>query len=96
MNKSNEWYLYMLLCDQKTFYVGIASDPKLRLQQHRDKKNIATKEFSELKIVYCEKYLNKFDVAKREKQTKGWSHTKKQMLIDGKFGINVCTEFVEV
>ena len=86
----------MLLCDQKTFYIGITSDPKLRLLQHRSKESLATKEFSDLEIVYCEKYLNKYEAAKREKQLKGWSHAKKQMLIDGKLGINVCTEFVGV
>jgi hypothetical protein len=32
----------------------------------------------------------------REKQLKGWSHAKKQLLIDGKLGINLCTELVEV
>ena len=96
MNKSNEWYVYMLLCDQKTFYVGITPNPKNRIARHRNKKNIATKEFSDIKIVYCEKYSNKHDAAKRERQIKGWNKTKKQMLVDGKLGVNICTEFVEV
>ena len=96
MKTGNFWYLYMLLCDQKTFYVGMTSDPRARIKQHRNKQNISTKEFSDLKLVYCERYPNKFDTAKREKQIKGWSHVKKQMLVDEKLGINICAEFVEV
>lgn len=93
MNK--DWYVYLLLCDQKTFYVGITSDVKERLQGHISKQSFFTKKFSEIKLVYCEKFNDKFEAAKREKQLKGWSHTKKQMLIDGKLGYDRCTEIVE-
>ncbi len=90
------WYVYLLLCDQKTFYVGITPNIPERLEQHRGKLSIHTKRFSDLKLVYCEKYRNKYDAARREKQFKGWSHAKKQKLIAGELGINTCTEFVEV
>ena len=90
------WYVYLLLCDQKTFYTGIAQDVSRRILEHRSKKSIATKEFSDIQLVYCEKYDSKFKAAKREKQLKGWSKAKKQLLIDGKLGINTCTEFAEV
>lgn len=86
----------MLFCDQKTFYTGISDNLLNRYNQHKNKQNISTKKFSELKLVYSEKYRNKFEAAKREKQIKGWNHAKKQMLIDGKLGINVCTEFAEM
>ena len=43
----------------------------------------------------AEKYENKYEAAKRERQLKGWSHAKKQMLVDGRLGLNVCTEIVE-
>lgn len=46
-------------------------------------------------FVYCEKHVNKYHASKREKQIKGWSKAKKQMLIDGKLGMNTCTEFAE-
>ena len=90
--KSNNWYVYLLLCDQKTFYVGITDNIKERFIKHRNKESFFTKKFSDLRLVYCEKYQNKFEAAKREKQLKGWSHAKKQMLVDGKLGINTCTE----
>ncbi|OGD83573.1 hypothetical protein A2165_03985 [Candidatus Curtissbacteria bacterium RBG_13_40_7] len=90
------WYVYLLLCDQKTFYSGITPDIVNRYQQHKNKTSFFTKKFSDLKLVYSEHYPNKHDAAKREKQIKGWSLAKKKLLVDGKLGINTCTEFVEV
>lgn len=86
----------MLLCDKKTFYVGITNDVRSRILQHKNKQTISTKKFLILQIVYLEKYDDKFQAAKREKQLKGWSHAKKQKLIDGKLGINACNELVGV
>jgi len=96
MDNAKPWFVYILFCSQKTFYVGISDDVRSRFLQHKNKQNISTKKFSVIQLVYLEKYENKHEAAKREKQLKGWSHTKKQMLVDGKLGINTCTEFVEV
>ncbi len=89
------WFVYLLLCDLKTFYVGITTDIVKRIIEHKKKESIFTKKFSDIRLVYCEKYSREHEAAMREKQLKGWSHTKKQMLIDGKLGINVCTEIAE-
>ena len=93
MNKT--WFIYLVLCDQKTFYVGITTDLKNRLYLHKTKQSFFTKKFSQIKIVYCEKYTTEKDAVSREKQLKGWSRAKKQMLIDRKLGYNRCTELVE-
>lgn len=78
------------------FYVGITNSILNRLFEHINKKSFFTKKFSDLKFVYAEKYLNKYQAAKREEQLKGWSNAKKQLLVKGKLGYNTCTEFVEV
>ena len=78
----------MLLCDQKTFYIGITFDVNKRIIEHRSKDSFFTKKFSEIQVVYIEKYKSKYEAAKREKQLKGWGRKKKQMLIDGNLGIN--------
>ena len=82
------WYLYLLLCDQKTFYTGITDHVLKRLMQHKNKESFFTKKFSDFKLVYCEEYKNKYEAAKRKAQIKGWSRAKKQMLVDGTLGIN--------
>ena len=80
----------------ETFYVGITNDPAGRLGEHGNGKLFFTKKFSDINFVYCENYPDKHSAALREKQIKGWSRAKKQMLINGKLGYNVCTELVEV
>lgn len=85
----------MLLCDEKMFYVGITDDIRGRFSDHENKLSFFTKHFSHHKLVYAEKYRTKHEAAKREQQLKGWSRTKKQLLIEGKLGINTCTEFAE-
>ncbi len=85
----------MLLCDQKTFYIGITNDLVDRMKEHKNKESFFTKKFSDLKLIYCERYNDKYEAAIREKQLKRWSRAKKQMLIDGKLGRNICTEYAE-
>ena len=89
------WFVYLLLCDRKTFYIGITNDVVKRIDAHRSKKSFFTKKFFDLDLVHCEKYPGKQKAAEREGQLKGWSRAKKQMLIDGKLGINVCTDEIK-
>ena len=77
------WFIYILLCDQKTYYIGITNNLSHRLQTHKRRENIGTAEFSEIELVYTEKYLTRKAVEKREKQLKGWTFAKKRALIDG-------------
>lgn len=76
------WYLYILLCDKKTFYIGITNNLEKRFQEHKDKKSFFTKKFSELEIIHKEVFQNKFEAAQREKQLKGWSRKKKELLVN--------------
>lgn len=77
------WYIYILLCDQETFYIGITMDVDKRLKEHRSKTSFFTKKFSDLKLVYKEKYLTKAEARSRERQLKGWTKAKKKALIKG-------------
>jgi len=95
MKNNHDWFVYMLLCDKKAFYIGITNDLARRIENHRNKNSFFTKKFSKLKLIYCEKYQLEKAAVEREKQLKGWSRAKKQLLINGKLGINSCTEFAE-
>ena len=77
------WILYILFCDQKTFYVGITDNLQRRLTQHKNKESFYTKKFSDLVLVYSEKFNKRSGAEKREKQLKGWTVAKKKALIDG-------------
>ena len=84
------WYLYILLCDQKTFYIGITSNVEKRLNKHKSKGSFFTKKFSDIKLIYTERYRTKEEAQKREKQLKGWTHAKKKALINK--NINLLTK----
>jgi putative endonuclease len=77
------WFVYLLLCDQKTFYTGITTDLNRRVKVHKLKHSFFTKRFSEVKIVYFEKYHSQVEARRRERQIKGWSKAKKKTLVSG-------------
>ncbi|MGH7885161.1 MAG: GIY-YIG nuclease family protein [Thermodesulfobacteriota bacterium] len=77
-----KWFLYLLLCDQKTYYVGITRNLNKRLESHINKNSKFTKKFDDIKLIYFEEYKEENEAKKREKQLKGWSAAKKKALID--------------
>ncbi|PIR93645.1 hypothetical protein COT97_05590 [Candidatus Falkowbacteria bacterium CG10_big_fil_rev_8_21_14_0_10_39_11] len=78
-----KFYVYILKCSDNSYYVGITSNLDNRLDIHQDGKNedcytydkrpVALKHFEEYKYVE--------DAINREKQLKGWSRKKKEVLI---------------
>jgi len=76
-------FLYIILCDKKTFYIGVTNDLEDRLAQHKRKESFFTKKFSEIELVYYEEYSSKYVAEKRESQLKRWSVAKKKALISG-------------
>jgi predicted GIY-YIG superfamily endonuclease len=49
------WFVYILLCDQKTFYVGMTEDVKKRFEEHQHGYPPYTKKFSDIQLVYQER-----------------------------------------
>jgi len=76
------WFVYMLLCDEKTFYIGITNNVNKRLMEHKNKQSFFTKKFSRLKLVYCEKeFRRSLSVYLRQNLNK----TGKSIVFDLKF-----------
>ncbi|MBI2640709.1 MAG: GIY-YIG nuclease family protein [Candidatus Sungbacteria bacterium] len=81
------YYVYILLCDQKTFYVGMTDNLERRLLQHQRKESPYTKKFSEAVVVYKENFTNFVSAENRELQLKKWSIAKKKALISGNINL---------
>ena len=77
------WFVYILICDKTSYYVGIAKNIKRRLLEHRDKQSFYTKQFNNIELVFQEEYNTKQQAERREKQLKGWSFAKKNALVKG-------------
>ena len=63
------WYVYIVNKNSK-YYTGITTNLKNRLRQHGNSL-----------LLYHETFKDKFQAAKREKEIKGWSKYKKEILI---------------
>ena len=78
-----DWFVYILLCDNKSYYVGITHNLNQRLLSHKSGSNIATKEYKNIELLYNEPYKTRSEAENREKQLKGWIVAKKKALIEG-------------
>ena len=78
------WYTYILLCNDKSYYIGITNNLEKRIILHNTRKG-SKYLLSKLpvKLLYYEKYPNKSEARKREIQLKGWTRIKKEKLIKG-------------
>ena len=78
------WFVYIVKCDDSSYYVGITTDLKKRVEDHNDAvyKRAYTKGRLPVTLVYSEMFKNKFSAAKREREIKGWSRSKKEMLVE--------------
>lgn len=72
------WHVYVLLCEDGSFYTGSSNDPDRRFSNHKDGKGARyTKLHKPIRIIYLEKFSDRSSALKREAQIKGWSHAKK-------------------
>ena len=76
------YYVYMLLCADNSFYVGVTNDPQTRLWQHGTgiDKGCYTYERRPVSLVYCAEFRDVLDAIAWEKRVKGWSRAKKAAL----------------
>ena len=78
------WIVYILQCDDGSFYTGITPNLERRFQEHKEGRGGRyTSLHKPLRIVYSENFMTRSDALKRERQIKGWSRQKKENLIKG-------------
>lgn len=78
------YYVYIIECSDKSFYIGVTSNLSKRLVEH----NIGTHKFSytyyrrPVELKWLQKFTNPEEAIRVEKQLKGWSRRKKIALIE--------------
>jgi predicted GIY-YIG superfamily endonuclease len=78
------WHVYILLCLDSSYYIGISNNVEQRFQDHKNGKGGSyTRSHKPVKIVYLEICPNKSAALRREFQIKQWSRKKKEALIAG-------------
>ena len=72
------WFVYILLCEDNSFYTGYSNNPQKRLSDHKNGKGGKyTRSHKPIKRIYLEKLDTKSEALKRERQIKGWGRSKK-------------------
>lgn len=79
------FYVYILLCNNGSFYTGYTKDVQERTKQHETGKGARyTKAHKPQKLAYVEEHENRGVAMKREREIKKLSHQQKQALVDSK------------
>lgn len=72
------WFVYILLCEDGSLYVGYTNDVEQRFSDHKSGKGgHYTRSHKPIKLIYQEQFLTQSEALKRERQIKGWSRKKK-------------------
>ena len=78
--------MYILLCNDGSYYTGSTSNLHKRIKQHFAGEGANhTKKHPPVKLLYYEEFSRIDDAFYREKQVQGWSRKKKEALINGEY-----------
>ena len=81
--KDNFWILYILRCNDASFYTGITNDLARRFNQHQDGcASRYTRSRRPVRIVYGESCASRSHALRRESAVKALSRKEKENLID--------------
>ncbi len=76
------WFLYILRCENDTFYTGVTKDLKRRLKMHNDgKASRYTRSRRPVKMIYSENCKTRAEALIRECKVKALTRQGKKLLI---------------
>ena len=76
------YYVYVILCDDGSFYTGYTKNVKSRLQLHMNGKGARyTRMHKPKKLVYAEQFESRAEAMRREKRLKKLGHQQKRKLV---------------
>ncbi len=78
-------YVYILECEDKSYYVGVTNNLERRLFEHNAgiDPNAYTWFRRPVNIIFHRKFRNPYEAIALEKKLKGWSREKKEAFIAG-------------
>src|SRR4051794_22498736 len=82
------FWVYMLRCSDKSYYVGHTDDLELRMAQHQaGSLGGYTSGRRPVELVWAHELETRDDALQREMQLKGWTRAKKEALIRGEWDL---------
>ena len=85
MGSMKRYWVYMVRCRDRSFYVGVTNDVDTRVAQHNFGIDETAYTYTRrpVVLVFCSEFADVWDAIRFEKQLKGWSRKKKLALIRG-------------
>ena len=85
----HDFYVYILLCKDNSFYVGHTDDIDVRLAAHEQRHypGCYTAKRLPVKLVFFQEASSRDDAFRAERQIKKWTRKKKEALINGDFDV---------
>ena len=82
-----DYYVYILQCNDNSYYTGITNDIDRRLAEHNDGQDSRCYTYNRrpCKLVFADEFPTAIEAITVEKQIKGWRRAKKEALIQGDF-----------
>ena len=78
--------MYILRCNDNSYYVGSTNNLTLRVEEHQNGEGAEyTKHRLPVELVYYEECQSIKEAFMREKQVQGWSRKKREALINNNF-----------
>lgn len=86
------YYVYMVMCTDGTFYIGVTNDVEHRFGEHNFGIDPDCYTYTRRPVVlmYVSEFTEVWDAIACEKRLKGWSHAKKSALARGDWKL-ICT-----
>jgi putative endonuclease len=82
---SSVWYLYIALCGDNTFYTGVTTDVKRRIEKHNEGTGAKyTRGRAPIELIYCAQYANRSEAQIEEARIKKLSRKQKELLVSEK------------
>lgn len=76
-------FVYIVKCKDNSLYTGITWNLQRRISEHNQRiKTPLQKSKVPVRLVYWQRFENRFEAAHREKEIKGWSRMKKDNLVN--------------
>ena len=80
----NTYYIYILLCSDNSYYIGVTNNIEERVLQHQNGVHGNSYTFNKrpISLIYTEEFIDIKQAIEREKQLKKWSRAKKEALVN--------------
>ena len=82
-----DFFVYILLCNDGSYYIGHTDDMQARLSAHAQRHfpKCYTARRLPVKVVFVQEFASRAEALEAERQMKKWPRAKKEALIDGDF-----------